>query len=129
LIGRYVAPYSIGIAPSLRIQSGQNYGRTISVNFPGDGAQTVRVEPITTNRYPTVSIFDLRFDKSFSFGKAGRVTGMVDMFNLFNSSAPTALRLTTAGGTVSGIAYPSLYREVTELLAPRIIRFGIRYNF
>ena len=129
LIGRYVAPFSIGIAPSWRVQSGQNYGRTISVAFPGDGTQTVRVEPITTNRYPTVSIFDLRFDKTFRFGKGGRLTGMVDMFNLFNAAPPTALRLTTAGGTVSGVRYDSLYREVTEILAPRIIRFGVRYNF
>ena len=129
LIGRYVAPFDIGIAPSLRIQSGQNFGRTISVAFPGDGNQTVRVEPITANRYPTVSIFDLRFDKTFRFGKGGKVTGMVDMFNLFNSNPPTGLRLTTAGGTVSGVVYPSLYREVTEILAPRIVRFGIRYNF
>jgi hypothetical protein len=129
IIGRYVAPFSIGLAPSLRVQSGQNYGRTISVPFPGDGSQTVRVEPITANRYPTVSIFDLRLDKSFSFGKAGKVTAMVDMFNLFNSGPPTTLRLTTAGGTVSGIVYPSFYREVTEILAPRIVRFGVRYNF
>ena len=125
LIGRYLLPYDVGMSGSWKLQSGQQYGRTIQVAFPGDGTRTVRVEPVTANRYPNVSILDVRFDKSFRFGKAGKITGMVDMFNLTNSGTVTAFRLTTAGAG----AYPTLYREVTGLLDPRIIRFGVRYSF
>ncbi len=78
IIGRYEMPWGIGSSGSWRVQSGQNYGRTINVVFPGDGARTVRVEPIDANRYPTVSIFDLRLDKSVKLpGQAGKVTFQV----------------------------------------------------
>jgi hypothetical protein len=117
LIGRYVMPYDVGISGSWKLQSGQQYGRTISVAFPGDGTQTVRVEPITARRYPNVSIVDLRLDKSFRIGTT-RLTGQFDLFNLTNSGVPTTLRLTTVN-----------FHEVTAILAPRVIRFGVRYDF
>ena len=73
VIGRYELPWGIGSSGSWRVQSGQNYGRTIAVTMPGDGARVFRVEPIDANRYPNVSIVDLRLDKSFTLPKqAGR---------------------------------------------------------
>jgi hypothetical protein len=103
----------------LRVQSGQNYGRTVSVNMPGDGARVFRVEPIDANRYPAISIVDLRLDKSFTLPKqAGKVTFQLDGFNLANSGAITSFRQTTVN-----------YREVTELLSPRIFRVGFRWDF
>jgi hypothetical protein len=117
-IGRYTLPFDIGASGSWRLQSGQNYGRTVSVNFPGDSTRTIRVEPITANRFPAVSIVDLRMDKTFRLGRAGRITGMVDVFNLLNEGTPINFRTTTVN-----------YREVTQLLDPRIVRFGLRYEF
>jgi hypothetical protein len=129
IIGRYVLPYDIGFSGSWKVQSGQNYGRTISERFPGDGTQTVRVEPITANRYPTVAILDFRLDRAFRFGRAGKLTAQFDVFNLNNSGAVTSFRQTTAGATTRGVVYPTLYREVTAILDPRIIRLGVRYDF
>jgi hypothetical protein len=88
------------------------------VNFPGDSTRTIRVEPITANRFPTVSILDLRLDKSFRFGSTARLTGMVDVFNILNEGTPINFRTTTVN-----------YREVTQLLDPRIVRFGVRLDF
>jgi hypothetical protein len=88
------------------------------VNFPGDGTRTIRVEPITANRYPNVSILDFRLDKTFGLGRAGRLTGMIDIFNIANESRVTAFRTTTVN-----------YLEVTGLIDPRIVRFGVRYDF
>ncbi len=119
VVGRYELPWGIGSSGSWRLQSGQNYGRTHTVTMPGDGARTIRVEPITANRYPNVSIVDLRFDKSFRLpGPAGKVTFQVDGFNLANSGIATSFRQTSAN-----------YREVTELLSPRIFRVGFRWDF
>jgi hypothetical protein len=119
VIGRYELPWGIGTSGSWRLQSGQNYGRTVSVNMPGDGARVFRVEEITANRYPNISIFDLRLDKSFTLPKqAGKVTFQLDGFNLANSGAVTLFRTTTVN-----------YREVTELLSPRIFRVGFRWDF
>ncbi len=119
VIGRYEMPWGIGTSGSWRVQSGQQYGRTITVAMPGDGARTFRVEPITANRYPNISIFDLRLDKSVRLpSPVGKLTFQVDGFNLANSGAVTAFRQTTVN-----------YREVTELLAPRIFRVGVRWDF
>ena len=118
VIGRYTLPLDIGVSGSWKVQSGQNYGRTINVRFPGDGSQTVRVEPVTANRYPNVSILDFRLDKSFGLGRFGRLTGMVDVFNVTNANPPTDIRETTVN-----------YREVLEILDPRIVRFGVRFDF
>ncbi len=119
VIGRYSLPYDFGFSGSWKVQSGGNWGRTISVPFPGDGARNVRVEPVTANRGETVQIMDIRLDKAFKFGKYGKLTGMFDAFNLTNAGTVTTFRNAT-GAT---------YKEVTALLDPRILRFGIRYDF
>jgi hypothetical protein len=118
-IGRYTFPWQIGFSGSWKLQSGRQYGRNTSVPFPGDGAQNVRVEEVTAHRAPTVSIVDLRFDKSFTFGKFGRLTGMVDMFNLLNANTVTNFS-TQTGAT---------YLRAIGILDPRIVRFGVRYDF
>jgi hypothetical protein len=117
-VGRYVMPFQIGLSGSWKVQSGENYGRQTAVNFPGDGARTFRVEPVNTRRYPTVSILDFRADKSFGFGKIGKLTAQVDVFNALNSGVPVNLRTTTVN-----------FHEVIRILAPRVIRFGLRYDF
>jgi Carboxypeptidase regulatory-like domain len=118
-IGRYVLPWEIGLSGSWKVQSGRQYGRNTSVTFPGDGAQTVRVEEVTANRAPTVSILDFRIDKAFSFGKYGRFTGMMDVFNASNLGTVTNFATTTG----------AQYKRVIGILDPRIVRFGIRYDF
>jgi carboxypeptidase family protein len=117
--GRYMLPYEIGVSGSWRFQSGYQWGRTSSVTFPGDGTQNIRVEPVTSNRAPNVTILDFRFDKAVKFGRYGKFTGMVDVFNVLNSGVVTNFR-TTTGAT---------YKEVIALLDPRIVRFGVRYDF
>ena len=97
VIGRYTMPWEIGFSGSWKVQSGFQYSRTTSVAFPVEGNRNVRVEPVTANRYPSVQILDLRLDKSFRFGSFGRLTGMVDVFNLTNSGV-----VTTFADDVSG---------------------------
>lgn len=122
IVGRYVLPYEIGFSGSWKVQSGFNYARTISVAMPGgDGNRTVRVEPITNHRYPSVAILDFRFDKTVEFGKFGKVTPMLDIFNTMNSGVPTTVRTTNTA------AAP--FQDVTAILNPRVIRFGVRFNF
>ena len=121
IIGRYVLPYEIGFSGSWKVQSGFNYGRTISVSMPVEGNRTIRVEPITNHRYPSVAILDLRLDKSFDMGKFGKFSPMLDVFNLLNSGVPTTVRTTNTA--------TAPFQEVTATLNPRVIRFGVRYNF
>jgi hypothetical protein len=121
IVGRYVLPYEIGFSGSWKVQSGFNFSRTISVTMPVEGARTIRMEPIDSNRYPNVSILDFRFDKTVSFGKFGRVTPMLDVFNIMNSGVPTTVRTTNTA--------TAPFKDVTAILNPRVIRFGVRFNF
>jgi len=121
IIGRYVLPYDIGFSGSWKVQSGFNYARTISVTMPVEGARTIRVEPIDSHRYPAVGILDFRLDKTVDMGKFGRVTPMLDVFNILNSGVPTTVRTTNTA--------TAPFNEVTAILNPRVIRFGFRYNF
>ena len=85
------------------------------------GTRTVRGEPVDANRYPTVAILDFRLDKSFDMGKAGKFSPMLDVFNILNSGVATTIRTTNTA--------TAPFNEVTAILNPRVIRFGIRYNF
>jgi hypothetical protein len=118
-IGRYVFPWEIGFSGSWKLQSGRQWGRNQSITLPSEGAQSVRWEPVTTNRAPSVSIFDVRFDKSFTMGRYGRLSGMVDVFNVTNSG--TVINFATTMGAT--------YKSVIGILDPRIVRFGVRYDF
>jgi len=119
LVGRYTMPWQIGTSASLKVQSGRQFGRSLSFAFPGDGTQNVRVEEVTSNRAPTVNIFDIRVDKSFTFGKYGRLTGVIDVFNAFNAGTVTNF------STVTG----ATYKRVIGILDPRVVRFGARFDF
>jgi hypothetical protein len=121
IIGRYVLPYDIGFSGSWKVQSGFNYARTIAVTMPVEGSRTVRVEPITSNRYPSVAILDFRLDKSIDMGKFGKISPMLDVFNIMNSGVPTTVRTTNTA--------TAPFNEVTAILNPRVIRFGVRFNF
>ena len=121
MIGRYVLPYEIGLSGSWKVQSGFNYGRTMSVTLPVEGARTVRVEPITANRYPTVQILDLRGDKAIKFGRYGTATLQLDVFNLTNAGTVTTVRSTNTA--------TAPFNEVTAILNPRVVRAGIRFAF
>jgi hypothetical protein len=118
IVGRYTLPFDIGFSGSWKVQSGRQYGRSIQVPFAGDGTQSVRVEPVTSHRAPTVSILDFRADKSFNFGRFGKVTGMVDIFNAMNAN--TVINFSTVTPT---------YQQVIGILDPRVVRFGVRYEF
>jgi hypothetical protein len=117
LIGRYTLPFDIGFSGSWKLQSGDQWARTVSVNFPGDGTRTVAVEPANANRAPSVSIIDFRLDKSFRMRNT-RLTAMLDIFNTANYGTVTNWRRTTVN-----------YQEVTGILDPRVVRFGVKFNF
>jgi outer membrane receptor protein involved in Fe transport len=119
LVGRYIFAYDIGVSASYKLQSGYQYPRELSVNLPTAGAETIPAEAFDANRAPNVGIFDIRIEKSFDLGAPGRVTGMLDIFNLTNSGVVTNAR-NRSGPT---------YHQVLALLDPRILRVGIRWEF
>ena len=118
VIGQYVFPYGISASGSWKVQSGRNWGRVTNVALPGAGAENIRMEPVTANRAPTVSILDIRAAKKFSI-RGVRLEGMVDVFNALNSG--TVVNFSTVTG--------ASFQRVIAILDPRVVRFGVRVDF
>jgi outer membrane receptor protein involved in Fe transport len=118
-IGSYHAPYGLRISGVLRAQSGTPVARTFTVSGLNQGTVTILAEPVGVERLPNVATADLQFSKDFTFGKTGRISPEVHMFNIFNANTVTSTN------TASG----ANYNTVLNFLSPRIFRFGVRINF
>jgi hypothetical protein len=118
LHGTYEAPYQIMLTPILRVQSGQPIGRVFTNAF-NYGTVTVLAEPFGTRHQDNIEIFDLRAEKKFTFAKRLKVSGILDIFNMFNSNAEQNTSYNS--GT-------SFLRPL-NIIPPRIARIGARVTF
>jgi hypothetical protein len=123
--GLYQAPWGINLAANMVNRQGfaRNYFHS-QVPTPGDplaARKTVNLvaDDVGGLRLPSVTSLDFRVGKEFAFNRA-RFALDVDIFNLFNASTVLGrqfdLRFTTAD-------------TVQEIMNPRVLRLGVRFNF
>jgi hypothetical protein len=107
----------VRLVPVVRSQSGTPYARTFvrTLNY---GNATIKAEPIDANRTPTITVVDLRTEKTFHVG-ATRIMGFVDIYNLLNTNAEQTV--TTSSGA-------SWLRPIA-ITGPRILRIGTRFEW
>jgi len=84
------------------------------------GSETFGIEKFGETRLENFYNVDLSLAKNFQLGDYGRLTLQMDAFNVFNF-AHTLSRY--------DIVNSSRFREITEILNPRVIRLGVRYRF
>jgi hypothetical protein len=101
------------------MQSGWPWAPITSVPVPGSGTQQVFLEDIDNNYSEMATLVDVRLEKGFTFGGRYKVTGLFDVYNLFNSNAETNFFLTT-GRT---------FRNIIAALNPRALKLGVRFQF
>jgi hypothetical protein len=116
--GTYDGPWGLRLTPLLRHQSGQPYGRTFQVPNLYLGSLRVLAEPIGTRRMDHVTLFDLRVQKTFSLGPAGRLSAFADVFNILNANAEQNVNWSTAG-----------FERPLAIVPPRIARFGVKLDW
>ena len=80
------------------------------------GTTTVLLDPLGDVRLPSFQTFDLRVDRAFKFGKFSLIPSM-DIFNVMNAGTIMAQRTTQNASNANNIS---------GVVAPRIIRFGVR---
>jgi hypothetical protein len=85
----------------------------------GIGRAWVYLNPIGVDRYDDFWIADLRLEKTFDI-KGTRLSGMLDIFNMFN--AATVLAREPRQNLSSA-------NRVLNILAPRVLRIGVRWVF
>ena len=119
LLARYTLPYDVGVSGNVRHQSGWPYALIQRVDIPGTGTnQPIFLTDLSENRSENVTMVDLRLDKAFNVGARGRVTLMLDLYNLFNSNAVTNFSLRTGDN-----------ERVIAALDPLAMKLGVRYQF
>jgi hypothetical protein len=115
--GTYDAPWGIRVAPSYRYQAGQPFGRTFAVTL-NYGSQRILAEPIDARRQDPVNLFDLRVERTLTFGRR-RVTGLLDIYNIANAN--TEQNVNWNSGTT--FLFPS------NIIGPRIARVGVKFDW
>jgi carboxypeptidase family protein/TonB-dependent receptor-like protein len=118
--GTFEAPWQLRIAPVLRHQSGQPFGRTETTN-PGElryGTVTLLMEPVGTRRLDHVTLLDVRIERSMRV-KRGRVSAFLDVFNCLNAN-PEQNAIWSSGAS---------FLRPLSIVSPRIARMGLNVNW
>ena len=117
----YQLPWGINVSGFVDMREGFIYPIILQSPLRNVGGNAyVWGEPSGTSRLPNLTVADLRVEKAFNFTDVGRLDLILDIFNVFNTN--TALSKGTD-------AFSSAFGRTTEIVSPRILRFGIRFRF
>jgi len=124
LSGAYTLPaVKMGVAGFYNARSGYPYlaGINVPANLRGGaGSVIVLLDRVGDSRLPTVQQLDLRVDRPFTLLNRLKVVVGVDMFNVLNTNVTLARRRIQNATNANNIA---------NIVAPRVLRFGIRLTF
>ncbi|HUQ87659.1 MAG TPA: TonB-dependent receptor [Vicinamibacterales bacterium] len=122
--GMYQMPYGINVAGTLLAREGYGmpFFETVESADPLLPEKRVLLVDPRDSRLPGVTTLDLRGEKVFTFG--GRELALsLDLFNALNSATVLGRQydVTTTGNTG--------YNQPLEIMNPRLVRFGVRFQF
>jgi hypothetical protein len=117
--GSYDAAYGIRLSPVLRHQSGDPYARTVAIRAPSGliASGTHYVDSMDANREDNIWVFDVRAEKTVSFGDRSRARLFLDIFNITNSHSAETISQATGVN----------YQRPSAILAPITARVGVRF--
>ena len=121
LAGLYELPLDLSVSGTLYGRQGYPLGEVLTVNRP-DGLGQTRVlldRDLDTGRFPSPRFLDLRLEKRLAFSRV-RATFDFDIFNALNSDS--TLRQFSDAVTTT-------FRSPLEIVAPRLVRLGLRLQF
>ena len=122
--GLYQAPWGINLAANMVNRQGfaSQYHRTqVATADPITRLKTVFVLGEAGDiRLPSVTSLDLRIGKEFGFLQRAKVNLDVDLFNALNSLMILGRQFNLTASTAD---------NVQEIMNPRVLRLGVRFNF
>ena len=122
--GAYQLPYRINLAGSLvaREGFGQPFFATVESIDPSLPEKRVLLVDPDDNRLPGVFTLDLRAEKTLGF-RGSNLTLTLDMFNVLNSSTALGRQYDATATGATG------FNKTLEIMNPRLIRLGARFQF
>jgi hypothetical protein len=133
LLGSYQAAYGITIGANFQSLSGLPVDRVLSVPF-SQGTSSLRMESRGTYRADTLNLLSLRADKGFRFD-GHRLAFVAELHNVMNSSAGQNNYGTTTRGFANQAAFDagqlgtSYFGRIQEIVAPRVLKIGVKLDF
>ena len=123
--GFYQLPMDFELGANLFGRQGYAMPLIVRASAGADGAVRALATPtVDENRYPNLWDLDLRLAKIFKISSgpsfAPRIIVSADLFNVFNSD--TVLSRNRQFGSAA-------YRSINEILSPRILRVGVKFQF
>jgi hypothetical protein len=138
LLGSYQAPWGITVGANYQALTGLPRDRNLSVAF-AQGTSNMRVEPRGIYRGDRLSLLSLRADKSFRINGPRRASFIAELHNALNSSAGQAAAAASYGSVTRSFANQaafdaarlttSYFGRVQEIVAPRVLKIGLRFDF
>jgi len=119
--GMYTLPLDINVSGFYNARQGYPFPAAVQTPSRANraGRAEVLLDPLGDSRHPNLQTIDFRVDRPFTFGTV-RVSPSMDVFNLGNVATVLARRtLQTASNA----------NNVSGIVAPRIIRFGLRVTW
>ena len=135
--GSYMLPYDISLGANYRYQSGPPTSRQISspLSF-GGGSTTINVEPPDAHRVDALSTGDIQASKTFRLADQRDIEVNMAIFNVTNANTAWELRSLTgrlnvreAGDPTGAVNNIQQFLSPSQILSPRIIRFGVAFRF
>ena len=121
LNGLYQMPGNFEVATSIFGRQGYLNPTILNRSAGLDGnIRTLAVATIDDTRYNSVWDADFRLANNIKFGSRSSMQISLDLFNAFNSNVILARNRVASSGA---------FRTANDVLAPRILRLGVRLNF
>ena len=139
--GLYQLPYDINIAVNLNAHQGRRIRRQVKITDfrlpnPKSNSATLYLDPKGSETLPGMFNMSFRIEKMLTIGEIGKIYFMLDVFNALNLTVAEQRSHKLYGNYY---IYPDsdqnewvpnpTYYELTKILNPRVIRFGIRFVF
>ena len=137
LSGSYLLPRDVYVGANLRVQSGPPINRQISAPLSfGGGSETINVESQGAHRLDSLRTIDLRVAKTFKLASNREIETNLDIFNLTNTNTAWERRSLTgrldvrpSGDPNGAVLNIQQFLSPSQILAPRIVRFGVAVRF
>jgi hypothetical protein len=122
LSAAYDLPWGVTMAGFFNARDGVPFVRSILAEARGNGLADIEVQldPYGDSRYENFYQLDLRFSKTVNLFGTHRISGYADVFNLFNSNYVLTREDQQQRTTAN---------NVQEVLAARVLRIGVKYQF
>ena len=140
LSGLYQLPYEFNISFTLNGREGAFVGESFTIadtSLPNPASQSAGIECVAydnRNRLPNMWVLNLRLEKSITVGTRGqKVYFAADVFNALNKhtlNRQYAISYGTYYVNTGQYTPPSpTSGKPNEILNPRVVRFGVRFQF